>query len=125
LILNHGGLGVAPLQNATTGRGFVVKWRASDFILSGGNMRPILIAIVVWMGLIGAAAAFGGFMSLYTGKASELPKWNGWSYLIFCAEQGAMFGAVLTWPIALVVFFVARVGSRQRDAAWAHQQEKN
>ena len=40
-------------------------------------MRPLTIAISVWLGLIAAAAAFGGFMSLYTGKTLELPKWNG------------------------------------------------
>lgn len=75
-------------------------------------MRHLRIAIFVWLGLIAAAAAFGCFMSLYTGKASELPTWNGWAYLVFCAQEGATFGAILTWPIALFVWLLAWAGSR-------------
>jgi hypothetical protein len=68
------------------------------------RLRPTTIAISVWLSLTAAATALGGFASLYTGKASDLPQWNGWSYLLFCAREGAMVGGTLALPIALVVF---------------------
>jgi hypothetical protein len=76
-------------------------------------MRALGIAIVAWIGLLFAGAVVGGFASSFTGYASELLKWNGWSYVMFCAQEGAMFGAVLTWPIALIVFLVGFASSRR------------
>ncbi len=80
-------------------------------------MRALIVGIVTWLGLILAGAAFGGLMSLYTGKTAELSKWNGWSYFAFCVQEGAMFAAMLTWPITLIVLLIAYAGSRRRDAA--------
>ena len=72
-------------------------------------MRALLIGIIAWLGFIVAGAVFGAFLSLGTGTRSELPKWNGWSYLVFVVKEGAMAGVELTWPIALLVFIVALV----------------
>ena len=67
----------------------------------------MFLAVFVWFFLIALASIFGGFMSFFTGKAEELPKWNGWSYLFFSAKAGAMMGAILTLPIALITFVVS------------------
>ena len=80
-------------------------------------MRPLIIAVIVWLVLIAAASILGGYSSLYTGIASELPKWNGWSYLLFCAREFAILGAVLTLPVAVLVFIGAWMASRRQDAA--------
>ena len=77
-------------------------------------LRSAIIGLSVWLGLIAAAAAFGAFTSLYAGDASELPKWNGWGYLTFSAKEGAMFGFVLSWPIALISSLVTLVVSLLR-----------
>ena len=82
--------------------------------LVSGVVGSAMVGILIWLGLIAASAVFGSVMSLFTGESSELPKWNGWSYLAFCAKEGAMFGAVLTWPIALIVFLVGVVRLWQR-----------
>lgn len=76
-------------------------------------VRCLVIGVLVWLGLTVAAAGFGGLMSLGAEEVSELPKWNGWSYFTFSVKEGAMFGVVLTWPIALIVFLVAMVRSRR------------
>jgi hypothetical protein len=70
-------------------------------------LRPITLAVAVWLAFILLASLCGALMSFYTGKAADLPKWNGWSYLLFSAEEFAMFAAMLTWPISLVVFAVS------------------
>lgn len=75
--------------------------------------RPLVFATIAWLGLIAAATALGGFSSLFTGKVTELPKWNGWSYLVFCAREGAMLGTVLALPLALITFLFAWGGSRR------------
>ncbi|QDV17325.1 hypothetical protein Pan153_19600 [Gimesia panareensis] len=36
-----------------------------------------LIALVVWICCIGLSALLGARLSYYTGKADEIPKWNG------------------------------------------------
>jgi hypothetical protein len=71
-----------------------------------GAIRASCITFLVWLCFIVAAAILGGLSSFYTGRAEELPKWNGWAYLIFSVKEGAMFGALVTWPLALVVFVV-------------------
>jgi hypothetical protein len=82
--------------------------------LVSGVIGSAVVGVMTWLGLIAAAAAFGSLTSLYTGQSSELPKWNGWSHFVFCAKDGAMFGFVLTWPIAVIVFLVGAVRSWQR-----------
>ena len=71
-------------------------------------------AFLVWLALVGVSATFGGLTSLFTGDSKQLPTWNGWSYFLFCAKEGAMFGAILTWPIALIAFVVALIVFRRR-----------
>ncbi len=80
-------------------------------------MRSLTIGILVWLALIAAATVYGGLMSLCTGNGAELPKWNGWFYLFFCAQQGAMFAVVLTWPIPIVVSIVAWIVSERNHVA--------
>ena len=70
-------------------------------------LRSLGLAVLVWCFFIALATAFGGVMSFGTGKAEELPKWNGWFYLCFCAKEGAIFGTILTWPLALIAFVVS------------------
>ena len=50
------------------------------------------------------------------GKAEELPKWNGWSYLFFCAKEFAMMGAILTLPIAVIIALVLLAALSNRQA---------
>ncbi|QNN23775.1 hypothetical protein HED60_16360 [Planctomycetales bacterium ZRK34] len=69
-------------------------------------MRALLVGITVYMGLIIAGFIFGGVLSFGTGSAEELPKWNGGAYLFFCAGEGAMFAAILTWPIGILASLV-------------------
>jgi len=75
-----------------------------------------VFAILVWCCFIVLASALGGFLSFYTGKAEELPKWNGWSYLIFSAKEGAMFGAILTWPLAIIALVFSFFSSGSENA---------
>jgi hypothetical protein len=79
-------------------------------------MRALVVAILVWLGLIVAGAAIGGGTSFYTGMSSPIPRWSGWSYFAFCAQEGAKLAAVLTWPVAVVVFCVFVVSSRRTVA---------
>jgi hypothetical protein len=78
-------------------------------------MRPFIIGLLVWLGLTIAASALGGILSLYTGDASELPQWNGWTYFLFGVAEGALFGAMFTWLIALLVFVIAWACFRDHD----------
>lgn len=80
-------------------------------------MRPFWIASNVWLGLIAIASVLGGLMSLYTGPTSQLPKWNGWDYFLFCANEGAAMGAILTLPVAIIVYLVAWASYRDRHSA--------
>jgi hypothetical protein len=68
------------------------------------RVSPITVAAAVWLSLTALATVIGGCGSLYTGKAADIPQWNGWSYLLFCAREGAMLGGVLALPVALAVF---------------------
>jgi len=81
--------------------------------MTAQNRRRIVTAVtvsaIVWVCLIIAASGFGGMMSLYTGEAAELPKWNGWAYFFFSAKEGAMLGAVLSLPLVIIVFILAWV----------------
>jgi hypothetical protein len=43
--------------------------------------------------------------STYTGKASELPKWNGLDYFLFCGKEFAMLAGAISLPFA-VMFFI-------------------
>jgi hypothetical protein len=76
-------------------------------------MRALIVGILVWLGLIVAGAAIGGGTSFYTGTSSAIPRWSGWSYFAFCAQEGAKLAAVLTWPVAFVVFCVILVSLRR------------
>jgi hypothetical protein len=49
---------------------------------------------------------FGAVMSLFTGKADDLPQWNGVSYMVFCAKEGFLFGAIVAFPVALICCFI-------------------
>jgi hypothetical protein len=79
-------------------------------------MRALVVGILVWVGLIVAGAAVGGGTSFYTSMSSPIPRWSGWSYFTFCAQEGAALAAVLTWPVAFVVFCVILVSSRRTGA---------
>jgi hypothetical protein len=73
----------------------------------------------VWFVFILLASAFGGLTSFFTGKAAELPKWNGLHYLLFCAKEGAMMGVIVTWPcgvIAFVVSYFASATTKERQS---------
>jgi len=48
-------------------------------------------------------------LSLYTGAANEVPKWNGWAYFFFSMKEFAIMGAVLAVPFAIVVATVISV----------------
>lgn len=77
--------------------------------------RSIVIGAAVWIALLIVGAAFGALASFYTGSASELPRWNGWRYVVFCVKEGVTFTAILTWPIPLVAFLI--LWARQRRNA--------
>jgi len=76
-------------------------------------LRPVVVALLVWCCLIFLASALGALLSFYTGKAAELPKWNGWSYLVFSAKEFAMMGAILSSPFAVIAFVVSLLASRR------------
>ena len=90
-------------------------WETEAFWISY-MMRALVVGILVWLGLIVAGAAIGGGTSFYTGMSSPIPRWNGWSYFTFCAQEGAKLAAVLTWPVAFVVFCAFLVSSRRTVA---------
>lgn len=69
-------------------------------------MRHLIYALLVWLGLILIAGIIGGFLSLWTGRGQDLPKWNGWPYLAFSIGEGIKFGALLASPIALFVLAI-------------------
>lgn len=71
-----------------------------------------MMAAAAWCCYIGLAAILGGILSFCTGYTEEIPKWNGWSYLIFSMKEGAMLGIVLTCPAALIVFFISYFSTR-------------
>ena len=74
-------------------------------------LRSVVISMCVWVFFILLASAFGGLSSFYTGKAGEIPKWNGLSYFLFSAKEGAMMGAILTCPCAAIAFVVSYFAS--------------
>ena len=76
--------------------------------------QPAIVSAAVWCCCIGLAAMFGGILSFFTGKADELPKWNGWSYLAFSLKEGAMFGVILAWPFAMIAFVVSYLWTRSK-----------
>ncbi len=76
-------------------------------------LRSVITALLVWCCFIFLASALGAFLSFYTGKAAELPNWNGWSYLMFSAKEGAMFGAILSWPLAIIALILSLLASRR------------
>jgi hypothetical protein len=70
-------------------------------------MRALLISAIIWIGCIVAASALGAHLSFYTGERSELPKWNGWDYLLFSVNESAIMGGLLGIPIAILAFCIA------------------
>jgi len=64
----------------------------------------LLVALVV---LIMIGAILGALLSFYTGHTSELPKYNGLEYLIFCAKIGAL-GALIFGFIPSIFITVIR-----------------
>jgi hypothetical protein len=78
-------------------------------------MRSLGIAVIVGTVLVTAAAFVGGVLSLFTGKATDLPQWNGWPYFFFCAREGAIFGAIVALPIAGVAFILLAFRSSGGD----------
>jgi len=71
-------------------------------------MRALLIGMAVWIGCILCGALSGGFLSSYTGKSEDLPKWNGWAYFWFCFGDFAKISAVLALPVAIIAFAITR-----------------
>ncbi len=69
--------------------------------------HSIIIAVVYLLG-----AVIGAVASLYTGPSSEIPRWNGMGYLLFCVGE---FSSILT-PFmvvyALVVCSILAITSR-------------
>jgi hypothetical protein len=84
----------------------VTDAESSDSQRTSFAIRAFRFALLVWVCCIAAAAITGGLASFWTGRTEELPKWNGWSYLVFCGKEGAILGAILTWPLALFVLVV-------------------
>jgi hypothetical protein len=80
------------------------------------RMRALLISIAVWFDLILVGATWGGLGSFYTGKASELPKWNGWNYFWFAAKEGAIISSILSFPIAVIAFLIIWSATRHEPA---------
>ena len=87
--------------------------------------RSVIVASAVWCCFIGLAAMFGGILSLFTGKADELPTWNGWSYLAFSVKEGTMFGVILTWPFALIAFVLSYIASRSKGGGWTESKRQS
>ena len=79
--------------------------------------RFAVVTVLIWGLFITCATVFGATTSFYTGKAEELPKWNGWSYLFFSAREFAVMGVILTWPIAMTIGLIvsALSGGRMGD----------
>lgn len=69
-------------------------------------MRSLWMTLSVWLALAACGACLGGVLSCYTGKAGDLPQWNGWDYFLFCMREWFAFGAIFTIPIAVAVFLV-------------------
>jgi hypothetical protein len=63
------------------------------------------VTTLAWLCVLGAGFALGGVASTYTGKASELPKWNGLDYFLFCGKEFAMLAGAISLPFA-VMFFI-------------------
>ena len=70
-------------------------------------MRAAIVSSVLWIGLICVGAIVGAYSSFLTGKSTEIPKWNGWSYLWFCMKDFAILTALVTFPIAAFVFLIS------------------
>ncbi len=56
-------------------------------------------------------AILGGFLSIQTTAAGEMPKWNGWSYFFFSVKEIAMVGAMLALPLSLIILVVTYFNS--------------
>lgn len=76
-------------------------------------MRPLAVAATVWFSLTIIAAICGGVLSMFTGKAGNLPQWNGWPYFIFCTKEGMLFGQLIAFPAAILALVVAWIISRK------------
>ena len=72
------------------------------------------MAFALWCCLVGLAAILGARLSYYTGRAHEIPKWNGWSYLIFSVKEFALIGAILALPFAMITFAISYLVSRPK-----------
>ena len=71
---------------------------------SGSRLKDALkISGVIWVLIMVFFAALLGILSFYTGKSSELPKWNGWDYLFFCIGEGLLIGIPIASVVALLV----------------------
>lgn len=78
-------------------------------------MRSLTLAARIYFGLILLAAFGGALSSFFTGKARDLPQWNGWSYLIFCVKEFAFFGAMMAFPIFILTLVVLTITLRNRN----------
>lgn len=71
------------------------------------QMLAFLISVTLWLGCIGAGAVLGAHLSFYSGERSQLPKWNGWDYLLFSAKESAILCGIFGIPIAVIAFCMA------------------
>lgn len=85
------------------------------------------VAMAVTLLFLFGGAVLGAYLSFYTGKQSELPKWNGWNYLWFSIREFAMISAVISIPFACIVFlagFAAMIyASSTRHSAFQDSEQ--
>ncbi len=70
-------------------------------------MRALKIGVIVWLGCIFASGLLGGWLSFFTGRQSEIPKWNGWNYFWFSVREFITMGALIGVPVAMTAFVIA------------------
>jgi hypothetical protein len=75
--------------------------------------KPLIMAATTWFIQVGLAVLLGAIASLYTGRAEELPNWNGWSYMFFSARDFAMVGMVVALPMTLIVLCLTWLGFKE------------
>ncbi len=66
-----------------------------------------LYTAVTWIVIAAFAAVIGALLSFGTGDSDALPQWNSMEYLVFMSLGGALVGAMVGMPLALIVFIAS------------------
>jgi hypothetical protein len=66
-----------------------------------------MYAAITWFVIAAVATVIGALLSFGTGDSNELPQWNGMEYLVFMSLGGALAGALVGMPFALIVLIAS------------------